>query len=240
MAAARGALRLLLLLLTLMAGALCAPVTRAEEVTARVPAAKSSPESHTSQAAVEKPPEGGQGNKTSMTKAKQDKEEKKEELKEEKKAELKEEKKEEKKAEPKEEKKEEKEEEDPKEEKKEEALKDQAPDGQGAQAAERKADDGTSNEAVDKNVNPADVKKMDEATQHGEGRGESAPAAPPKDESESSHFFAYLVTAAIVVAALYIAYHNKRKIIAFALEGKRSKLPRRPKSSEYQRLDQKI
>ncbi|XP_063167531.1 trans-Golgi network integral membrane protein 2 [Candoia aspera] len=62
----------------------------------------------------------------------------------------------------------------------------------------------------------------------------------PRNGSENSHFFAYLVTTAIVVAALYIAYHNKRKIIAFALEGKKAKITRRPKSSDYQRLDQKI
>ncbi|XP_071952831.1 uncharacterized protein [Antedon mediterranea] len=58
-----------------------------------------------------------------------------------------------------------------------------------------------------------------------------------EEEESSSHFLAYSLTAIILILATYIAYHNKRKIIAVIIEG-RGKNGKR--GGSYRRLNQNV
>ncbi|XP_016329138.1 trans-Golgi network integral membrane protein TGN38-like isoform X3 [Sinocyclocheilus anshuiensis] len=118
--------------------------------------------------------------------------------------------------------------------------------------------DETDDKSVERMTTPENPTEFDEAAE-GKGAVEHTAGDPSNEQdtsnsktgkkddrkqnvqsenAENSHFFAYLVCAVILVAVLYIASHNKRKIIAFVVEGRRSRGTRRPKTSDYHKLEQ--
>ncbi|CAD1469579.1 unnamed protein product, partial [Heterotrigona itama] len=57
---------------------------------------------------------------------------------------------------------------------------------------------------------------------------------------EESHFFTYFTVVSLISIAAYIGYHNKQKILAIVLEGRRSRNSRgrrRPSTANYRKLD---
>lgn len=57
---------------------------------------------------------------------------------------------------------------------------------------------------------------------------------------ERSHFFTYFTVFSLISIAAYVGYHNKQKILAMVLEGRRSRSNRgrrRPSTANYRKLD---
>ena len=64
----------------------------------------------------------------------------------------------------------------------------------------------------------------------------------PFVEAEDSHFFTYFLSSSAFFILGYLVYHNKRKIIAMAVEGKKGRNTgrRRPNSASYHKLDSNL
>ncbi|OXU19208.1 hypothetical protein TSAR_005559 [Trichomalopsis sarcophagae] len=63
-------------------------------------------------------------------------------------------------------------------------------------------------------------------------------------EEDESHFFAYFSLLSLLCVGLYAGYHNKQKILAMVLEGRRSRRGRgsrrRPSTASYRKLDSNL
>ncbi|XP_022084681.1 metacaspase-1-like [Acanthaster planci] len=60
------------------------------------------------------------------------------------------------------------------------------------------------------------------------------------EETSSSHFMAYSLSAIILIMATYILYHNKQRIIAIIIEGRNGNGRRKRTKDGYQKLDQNL
>ncbi|KAF4526445.1 hypothetical protein B566_EDAN014057 [Ephemera danica] len=60
-------------------------------------------------------------------------------------------------------------------------------------------------------------------------------------DAEDSHFFAYFLTLSVICIIGYLVFHNKNKILALVLEGRKGprggRSSRRPSTSSYRKLD---
>lgn len=70
-------------------------------------------------------------------------------------------------------------------------------------------------------------------------------ASDPFFQDEDSNFFSYFMCALMICAAIYIVYHNKQKLMALVVEGRRSRSNstrggRRKHRAAYRKLDSNL
>ncbi|XP_044258506.1 trans-Golgi network integral membrane protein TGN38-like isoform X2 [Tribolium madens] len=72
---------------------------------------------------------------------------------------------------------------------------------------------------------------------------ESEPVNYSSEMENDSYFFTYFMVLCVIFIAGYVCYHNKQKILALILEGRRGKRQyrgRRPNSANYHKLDSNL
>lgn len=91
----------------------------------------------------------------------------------------------------------------------------------------------------DSNLQPIDAGNQNENAQEPYEQKHSTQQFPGL-RSDDSHFFTYFTVVTLACIVGYIGYHNKQKIFAIVLEGRRSRNSRgrrRPSTANYRKLD---
>lgn len=100
-------------------------------------------------------------------------------------------------------------------------------------------DDLISNNLIDSLNQPIDADNQDKNILETPGQREPENSLIIRNDEES-HFFTYFAIISLGFIVGYIGYHNKQKILAIVLEGRRSKNSRgrrRPSTANYRKLD---
>ncbi|KAL7289314.1 hypothetical protein TKK_0017245 [Trichogramma kaykai] len=134
------------------------------------------------------------------------------------------------------------------------AAEDQNPDNDINSLENHQAKNGNENDEDTNEQDDMDEKEdLDKASQS-QGRGnsqvdlrkfrDSAMEDIIQRQEEESHYFAYFTTISLICFILYIGYHNKQKLFAMVLEGRRSRRGRgsrrRPSTANYRKLDSNL
>lgn len=98
---------------------------------------------------------------------------------------------------------------------------------------------------MNKNIKSSHLKKTEHI--NSDGVNESYLPEAKFEDGPDSNFFAYLMFLMLITIILYVAYHNKTKVLALLIEGRRSRSGysrngnrRKHHSAEYRKLDSNL